>query len=639
VALRSFRSRLIAFLVGLLVVTLSIFFLTVNQANVANTVRVVSADLGEDAAVFRRLLSDRTHRLLEAARLLSSDYAFKVVYSDGDPETILSAMKNFLSRTGDADVMLLVSLDGEVLADTAEPENRGRPGPWPWLLEAAEGQEWGEAAGIVFRRERPLQMMVVPLLAPDLEAWIFIGFQLDDEYAGDLGQLIVSEVSVLHEAKVGCRNVASTLGGPDRERVARLFEEQRLAREGISTLRLGAEEYLSSVLPLAESPEGQVLVVLQRALAAEMAPYRRLRWTLLGLFLGSLGLSVVAAVAVARSVTRPVLELAAGVRSIGGGDYSRRVKVGRQDEIGQLAASFNQMAEGLADKERVRDLLGKGVSPAIADEWLSKKIELGGEERVVTILFSDVRNFTSLCEGRSPQEILSLLNLYLTEVSAIIDEHGGVVDKYIGDAVMALFGAPLDHGDNASRAVATALAMVRCLEGLNEGFRRQGLPCLGIGIGINTDLVVAGNMGSENRLNYTVIGDGVNLASRLEGLTKKYGVAVIASDSTRQGAADFVFRQLDRVRVKGKEDAVSIHQPLGRRQELAAEVLASVERFHEAQQLLLARRWAEAAEAFRGLSEEEAGTVLYRVYEGRALEFLERPPPESWDGTVEFSEK
>jgi len=639
VALGSFRSRLIAFLVGLLVVTLSAVFLIVNQANVSNTVRVVSTDLQEDAAVFRRLFSDRTSRLLEAARLLSSDYAFKQVYADGDADTIFSAMENFLSRTGDADIMMLVSLDGEILADTARAEERGQPVPWPWLLEAAEEDDWGETAAIVIRQERPLQMMVVPLLAPDLEAWIFIGFLLDDDYAGDLRELILSEVSIRREAEAGTLNAASTLAPSERERVAELFEIQELAQEGISTLQVGGEEFLFSVSPLAESIEGSVWVVLQRALAAEMAPYQRLRWTLLALFLASLAASVVAAVAVARSVTRPVLDLAEGVRSIGAGDYSRRVKICREDEIGQLAGSFNQMAEDLAEKERVRNLLGKVVSPAIADELLSKKIELGGEERVVTILFSDVRNFTTLCEGRSPQEILSLLNLYLTEVSALIDEHGGVVDKYIGDAVMALFGAPLDHGDNASRAVATALAMEQCLEGLNESFRQQDLPALGVGIGINTDLVVVGNMGSENRLNYTVIGDGVNLASRLEGLTKKYGISVIASETTVERSPDFLFRKLDRVRVKGKEDAVSIYEPLGRRDELSAETLESVARFQEAQDLLLGRRWQEALDAFRELGRNEPDSGLYRVMEERALEYLRHPPDEDWDGTVTFSEK
>src|SRR5262249_437673 len=177
---------------------------------------------------------------------------------------------------------------------------------------------------------------------------------------------------------------------------------------------------------------------------------------------------------------------------------------------------------------------GNVISPEVAAELLEKGRALGGEEREVTVLFSDLRNFTGMCEALSPQEMLAILNRYFTRMAAIVEKHGGVIDKYVGDALMALFGAPLSYADDANRALSASLEMVAALEDVIQEWRLRGLPTINLGIGIHTDIVVAGNMGSETRLNYTVIGDGVNLASRLEGLTKEpsYDAKIIVSGST-----------------------------------------------------------------------------------------------------------
>ena len=212
--------------------------------------------------------------------------------------------------------------------------------------------------------------------------------------------------------------------------------------------------------------------------------------------------------------------LASGAREIAAGNYNHRVELKQEDEIGSLAASFNQMSAGLAERDRVRDLLGKVVSPAIASELLRKKVTLGGEQREVTVLFSDLRNFTRMSEAIGPEEMLAILNHYFTRMASVVEKHGGVVDKYVGDALMALFGAPVASADDADRALRAALEMTTALDELNQQWHRRGLPTVGAGIGINTGVVVAGNMGSEKRLNYTVIGDGVNLAYRLEELRR-----------------------------------------------------------------------------------------------------------------------
>jgi adenylate cyclase len=318
-------------------------------------------------------------------------------------------------------------------------------------------------------------------------------------------------------------------------------------------------------VPLPSESE-TIVALLQRSLDRELAPYLRLERTYL--FLGLLGLIISTALGmrIARGVSQPVLELAEGAHRIAAGDYRHRVKVEQQDEIGSLAASFNHMSAGLAERDRVRDLLGKVVSPEVAAELLRNDAVLGGEEREVTVLFSDLRNFTAMCENLSPQEMLGILNHYFTCMAAIVEKHGGVVDKYVGDALMALFGAPLANPDDADRAMQTALEMSQAIDELNLAWQKRGLPAIGMGLGINTDTVVAGNMGSETRLNYTVIGDGVNLAFRLEGLTKipEYETRIIVSDSTLARAKErYQTRRLGEVTVKGKQKPVEIHALLG----------------------------------------------------------------------------
>jgi adenylate cyclase len=224
------------------------------------------------------------------------------------------------------------------------------------------------------------------------------------------------------------------------------------------------------------------------------------------------------------------------------------------------------MTAGLAERDHVRDLLGKVTSPAIAAELTRRGLALGGEEKKVTILFSDLRDFTPLSERLTPSELLEILNRYFTRMSQIVDARGGVVDKYIGDALMALFGAPLEQPDQAARAMAAALEMRAALTELNRELFPDSEYTLRFGIGIHTATVVAGNIGSPQRYNYTVIGDGVNAASRLESLTRQpeYATDIIVSAATLADASSrFVTRDLGAAAVKGKEQGMVIHALLG----------------------------------------------------------------------------
>lgn len=231
--------------------------------------------------------------------------------------------------------------------------------------------------------------------------------------------------------------------------------------------------------------------------------------------------------------------------------------------VGSLV--LNYLTEGRA-KQKFKEAFAKYVSPDVAEE-ISKNIDDlkvdVGERREVTILFSDIRGFTSLSEKLPPEEVVRRLNVYFGAMVEIVFAHGGTLDKYIGDAIMAFFGAPKSDPEHAAHACLTALEMKRRLEDINREFKKEGIAELKIGVGINTGEVVVGNIGSERRMDYTVIGDHVNLASRLEGLNKNFGTSIIVSEYTRARAEGFVVRDLGEVEIRGKEHPVRIYELIG----------------------------------------------------------------------------
>jgi adenylate cyclase len=234
------------------------------------------------------------------------------------------------------------------------------------------------------------------------------------------------------------------------------------------------------------------------------------------------------------------------------------------DELEDLADGFNKMVDGLKERDKLRTTFGKYMTQSVMEHLLAGKVQLGGEELEVTILFSDLRGFTSISEKMDAKSLVGLLNEYFTEMVAAVMGEGGVVDKYIGDAIMAVFGAPVPKKDDAVNAVRAAVKMREALVHLNARLKARGMPELAAGIGIHTGVVVAGNIGSEQRMEYTVIGDAVNLASRLESATKDLKAPVLISDETYKRVQGHVkVRALDSLQVKGRAVAVMPYEVLG----------------------------------------------------------------------------
>jgi adenylate cyclase len=285
---------------------------------------------------------------------------------------------------------------------------------------------------------------------------------------------------------------------------------------------------------------------------------------------------------------------------------------------------------------------GEYVAPELVAQMAENPAAytMEGESRELSVLFVDVRGFTTISEGLAPRALREYINLYLTAMSEDIrSSHQGTLDKYIGDAVMAFWGAPVAFADHAARAVATALRMQASAARLDADFRRRGWPPLAIGIGINTGTMHVGDMGSRIRRVYTVMGDAVNLAARLEGITKVYGVGIAVGDATRLAASAFAWRELDRVRVKGKLAPVAIFEPLGAVADLAPAVHAELAAWDAVLARVRACDWDGAHAAIAALHAGQPQCRLYALYLERIAHWRTAPPPADWDGVTRFETK
>jgi adenylate cyclase len=561
---RRFRTRLLLLIVGLLAAAQITAYVLVSRANRANAIEAIGAALDQGARQFQSIVSRREYDLLLAARMMAGDYAMRQLFlmDTFSPETASSALATYRNRI-DAPVIILLDAAGELLADTdglRDPESL-RPFAAPYW--EVEKEALLEGTGYGFVGNKLHQLVLVPILAPppEIVAWAGIGFPIDEAVARELKNNADLEVTFI-TLGTSRRILASTLA-PE---LATQFAEgdhdpATITRE---VIRLQGDDYVTTylALPTTAMESEPVWIVLQRSLTRELMAARELERVIPFISIAGLAAAILAALGLARSVSQPVQQLAAHTAVIARGDYATRLELDRVDELGDLARSFNAMSAGLAERDQVRDLLEKNVSPEVAAQLMREGGSLGGEEREVTVLFADLRGFTTLSEKVPARELVTLLNRYLERMSRAIEAEGGVIDKFIGDEIMALFGAPLPVADGADRAIRAALAMRTALAELNREFAAEGRPELAFGIGINTARVIAGNIGSERRRNYSVIGDGVNLAARLQGLTRNAAFAadiLVSGETLSQARGRYVSRDLGRVGVKGKTEATALH--------------------------------------------------------------------------------
>ena len=292
-------------------------------------------------------------------------------------------------------------------------------------------------------------------------------------------------------------------------------------------------------------------------------------------------------------------------------------------------------------KRQLAHLFGQYVPPELVEEMSLKmeEINLDGEMREMSVLFSDVRGFTTISESLEPKELTDYINAFLTPITKVIHDNRGTIDKYMGDAVMAFWGAPLEDDQHALHALNAAIGIVERMKSLREEFSEKHWPEIYVGVGVNTGHMNVGNKGSEFRVDYTILGDAVNLGSRLEGLTKIYGVDIITSEFTRHAVPEYEYRELDKVRVKGKDRPVSIYEPLGLLENISKDERKLLKQFHTAIKQFRAQNWDAAEREIFALSQLEPDRKIYKIYLDRIMFYRKHPPGEDWDGSFTHTSK
>jgi adenylate cyclase len=353
-------------------------------------------------------------------------------------------------------------------------------------------------------------------------------------------------------------------------------------------------------------------------------------------------LGFVFAMMVGSGITGPVLRLLEGTREVEAGRLDRSISVTTRDEIGQLSAAFNRMIERLRQNQRVRETFGRYIDPRIAERLIgdTAAVAAEGQRRVMTVMFCDMKGFTALSEGVTPQGLVKIMNRYLSTMSEPIHAHRGVIDKYIGDAIMAYWGPPfVEEEDQVKCACAAAIDMISRLAGLRTelpellGVRSIPTDC-DLRIGIATGEALVGSIGSDYMMSFTVMGDTVNLAARLETANKLYGTRCLVSETTaNRCAADFEFREIDRVVVTGQSLQQTVYEIMGRKEALSRPQTLLRERYAAGLAAYRAQRFDEAHAEFAAALEALPGDGPSIALLARIASLKLSPPPENWDGS------
>jgi adenylate cyclase len=414
--------------------------------------------------------------------------------------------------------------------------------------------------------------------------------------------------------------------------------------ENIARLDSWRSDYNESL----DKTRRQMLEATQEASAEVVKLQQRLHQVSIILVLLATILAVSLAFYITKSIVKPVRVLLAGTNSVMGGSFGVSLPVTSSDEIGNLTSAFNSMTGELRKADIVRDMFGKYIDPRIVKDLINQPqfSTIHGERQVMTILFCDMRGFTDLSEGLIPDTLVMLLNRYFTLMSEAVHENEGVIDKFIGDAIMAYWGMPFNmENRQAQLAAQAALEMFEKLKTFREelpellGIRRN-LPDISIRIGIATGEVVVGNIGSEKTKNFTVIGDTVNLASRLESANKAYGTQLLITEETSAMLNKSIFtREIDTIQVPGKQEAKKVFEIMGISAIMTPALTDLKKYYEEGLAAYLARDWENAQKAFLRCIDIRPGDGPAATFLKRTEHFMENPPGLQWDGTWVFTHK
>jgi adenylate cyclase len=553
--LRTIAAKLLA-LVGLPLVLMlamvpALFYLIHDQLVEESNDRLVNAE-----RAFQLELDDDLRSLELATRVIASDPETRLALAAGDVVRTRHVIAAFSSVYPGID-LIIADATGRVLAeggpsnaprslrDIPELANRALLAPFHGVLRGGCTHELGGAPARVW-------------LEPIGDVGVVIACErLDAAYIANASGKLALDLALLDSGDSD-RPIEWTAKFP-RGVLGRAAQAPAMFE--IDGRTWAAARFEPRVLPGSHGRLSAVAAIDVSALRAVVVRHLMIALAALGLAaLVSIGLGA----SMARTMSRALTSVTHGLRKVVTQNYVPIPTLDTGDELEELALGFNSMVDGLKERDNLRSTFGKYMTESVMEHLLKGNVSLGGETITVTMLFTDIRGFTSISERMDAQALVGLLNEYFTEMVGVVMQHGGVVDKYIGDAIMAVFGAPVPRPDDAVNAVRAAVGMRVALDHLNARLAERGIPAIRTGIGLHTGQVVAGNIGSESRMEYTVIGDAVNLASRLESNTKELGVDVLISSDTYELTKHAIqARPVSEITVKGRVAPVMTYEVLG----------------------------------------------------------------------------
>jgi len=499
-------------------------------------------------------LDDAANEIQLTARALSENTDLRKALAAGDGDAAHAIAKPFAEIYADNDI-LLVAADGKVAAKLGPSPAPARLADIPAFADYKRGEQRGIVAqGCAKPGTRTSSARYMAVDAG--EGKVVVCQMLGRRYVAKMASKLGLELAILdleHGAKI---IVASKQfpAGSIRQAAAIPSSFTEKAKKWV----------IGSFRPRLHSrARGKLGAVVACDVTDIASTIRQQLFLVVGLLLGVATVSLAMGSRVAVVMSRALSRVGGALRKLEQQEYVKVEGIKTGDELEDLANGFNHMVDGLKERDKLRTTFGKYMTEAVVEHLMAGKVALGGESLTVTILFTDIRSFTSISEKMDAQALVGLLNEYFTEMVSIVMQYDGVVDKYIGDAIMAVFGAPVSRPDDAKNAVRAAVHMRAALIRLNERLAERGIAPLETGIGLHTGEVVAGNIGSERRMEYTVIGDAVNLASRLESSTKELQVGILISDVTYQLTKDVIeARPLKEITVKNREEPVMTYEVL-----------------------------------------------------------------------------
>ena len=650
-----FRYKLSLIISVVTLLILSLAFAAVDREIEKEFRKVIEQRLQQAVDVVNQRMQDRYERLFSQAITASESKLVQDVLTDrGLSRTTCDDIirEEILPNLTQADELLVTDAEGDLLADSSQNDYL-----WQHLIATsslADGIAGEQVTGITVLDDRWQQWLLLPVFIGDqLFGTVILVSTLGEKDLLEISQLTGTELLTISGdsflATSWKQHQDSTRIDDTNTIKPGFFDfvknSGKVQYQGASTKEVNLE---GERMLVRHNQPGNPFIpefIVGQSLDSALAFVNTIKQVMLVIALIGLFIAGALGFLFASSVSRPIRTLAGATQAIADEDFSQRVDIRTHDEFHALGESFNQMSASLAEKASIRQALDKSVSRDVADHLLQQGVQLGGESREATILFADIRGFTTLAEQLTEIQLLELLNEYFARINTCIEKHHGTIDKFIGDAVMAIFGAPLDDDQHALHATQSAMDMCRAVEKYNQEVSTRYGCEINIGIGINSGRVVSGLVGSQDRLNYTVLGDQVNIASRMENLTRYYGSGIIITEQTRDvlieqaaGELPYLFRYLDRVQVKGKTVGVNLYQPVYAREGVDKKIQA----YEKVMQLVSLEKFAQAQQEFEKLAALWPSDRVISAWLERVRSYQQQPESFSRDyinGVRVFAEK